>query len=494
MNYRLLITDYRFHPFYAWALIAMLSVAVIALFVNLQTAVMTLFFVTLAWWVWLAPTSGFFFLLVLSPLLPLFKVTQSIGTVTLLKDMVILTLFARLFACPLLQRQLPYRRNLLVAPLALLLVWIGQALLRADNLLLGVLRARELVLYVLLYVAVLYLPLNRRLYRELLAWVLLAFVAVTLLSVYQWEFARDSAVLRFDPGRQIWIPRLSSTFGHPSVFGEYVAGIASMLLALGLRLRGSLARWAWVGFATCLPLIYLTYSRAVWVGFAVAAVAILAASTLAYVKHGQVLRLPWPKIAVSGIVALLAVVAVVQFTQVGVFLKSAFDTQYKSNEVRLEFLARLVAPVTTAQAFIGRGLGDVVAQNFREVDLRGLDIATTASRTIQLAKDSTLVDNQYLKTFVELGLLGLLIYAWLLWRILVGSLRLVTTAQPRDTRSYVVGLLGIGFMSAFIIQALFIDIWDVFPTNMLFWLVAGLVSANATGYTNTPRPLSEQRI
>jgi hypothetical protein len=155
-------------------------------------------------------------------------------------------------------------------------------------------------------------------------------------------------------------------------------------------------------------------------------------------------------------------------------LRSAVDPTYASNAERLEFLARLIAPLTPAQALFGAGLGDVVVQNFRMADVDSFDIVSGASRSVQLAKDATLVDNQYLKTFIELGLAGILMYAWLYWRVAKGSYLLATNYQLPTAQA--IGLWSLGFLAAFLIQAFFIDIWDIFPTNLAFWVVAGLVS------------------
>ena len=96
---------------------------------------------------------------------------------------------------------------------------------------------------------------------------------------------------------------------------------------------------------------------------------------------------------------------------------------------------------------------------------------------MQLAKNQTLVDNQYLKSFVEMGLTGLSVYGWLYWRFLKAALRAVDNQQSRI--SQIIGLWGIAFLSAFIVQAFFIDIWDIFPTNAAFWIVAAFVSVSA---------------
>jgi hypothetical protein len=95
---------------------------------------------------------------------------------------------------------------------------------------------------------------------------------------------------------------------------------------------------------------------------------------------------------------------------------------------------------------------------------------------VQLAKDSTLVDNQHLKTFVEMGIVGLLVYGWIYWRVITTSRFLAVDNSIHDLTSRVLGWWGIGFFTAFVIQGFFIDIWDISPTNMAFWIIAALVS------------------
>lgn len=458
---------------YAWTLVVVLAAAVVAMFVSLQAAVILLLATILAWWSWQNPAASFYLLVVVSPLLPMFKVTQTLGSITLLKDVLLLTGFLRLVVLPLLSKTLPYRRNVLGLPLLGLFLWLMLATLRSDSLILGLLRARELGLYLLAYFFVLYLPRRRQFLAETLHWVLAAYAVIVTASVYQWLYAGSSAVLRFDPARQIWIPRLSATLAHPSVLGHYLTIIAIVCAAAAWSQRGA-RRWqlAAVSLST-LPLIYFTYSRAVWFGLAAAIVVGLGA-TWYQQWRGSGHRLPWRQIAWSLVAASVVLTLLVQGTSLGVFLKSSFDTGYRSNEVRLEYVARLLAPTTNTEALLGRGLGDVIAQNFREIDVTAFDIASTASRNIQLAKDSTLVDNQYLKTFIELGFFGLLLYAWIFFRLARTAWALLSESAAAS-----IGLIGLTSLVAAATQALFIDLWDIYPTNVAFWIIAGLISAAA---------------
>lgn len=500
-----------------WALITVLVAAFVALYFSLQLGVFVLLFALVGWWAWGRPEETFWLLIILSPLLSMFKATQTIGTVTLIKDVLILVLCARTFLWPLLTRRLPYRRSILFAPIAVLTAWTFFAAVRADNLTLGILRAREIVLYLLLYFGVLYLDHSRTAWRQRLMWVVATFGVTSMLAVYQWFFAADSAVLRFDPGRSIWIPRISSTFAHPSVYGEYLVALAALWAALGVSMR---RWWHWLLFAATLPLIFLTYSRAVWIGLlgagGVMGIFWIWTMITAKARSSQGLDVALPSVqsasnsrsrslasgedrarfglrnapvvkrsfaALGAIMALILVTILLRFTAAGPLLRSAFDPTYKSNVARLEFAVRLIAPMSNVEALIGRGLGDVVEQKLLRTNVGVEEITVGASRDVQLAKDQTLVDNQYLKSFVELGLIGLVIYAWLFWRFLTASWELVRSSGGEVQRlRKVIGLWAVGFLSAFVIQGLFIDIWDVFPTNAMFWIVGGLLSAALTPY------------
>jgi hypothetical protein len=482
MNQELRVTDYGLRAPFSWALVAMAASAVIALAISLQLGIFVLIFAAFTWWIWQQPRESLLFLIIIAPLLPLLKMTQTVGTATLLKDVILIVLFARLCALPLLHKRLPYRPNILIVPIIVLAAVVAWSALRADAMTLGIVRARELMLYVLAYFAALYLPTSKRWYRELFTWFLVTLAVVLVLGIFQWFIAPDSTVLRFDPARQVWIPRLSSTFVHPTVFGHYLILATAALAAVGLTYR---RLWLHAGaLALALP-VFLTYSRAVWLGYALALVVVYGA-VLVRIKNkesgikqrtlrvtGYGLRAPYRWLALGLLTTLL--VTLISFAPpIRTYLLASFDPTYGSNAERIEFVVRLVGSMSNTDAMWGRGLGDVVAQTFREVDLTSEAITSGAGQSVREAKDLTLVDNQYLKTFVEMGFAGLLVYAWIYIILLRTSWH---HARSNDSATRALGLAGLSFFSAFILQAAFTDVWDIFPTNLAFWFMAGLISA-----------------
>ncbi len=457
----------KINPLYAWALIVVGACGVLAMAVNLQSGFFALLFALIGWWAFQNEEEALLYFIVLAPLLPMLKMTQTIGTFTLAKDVIIIVLFLKAFLIPLLEQRLPYRRNVFLLPLLMLIGYVIIAFLMADSLTLGILRAREIGLYILLYISVLYMPFSKEIFQRRLVWLASSAGVLLLAAVYQWVAAPDSAVLRFDPARSIWIPRISSTFAHPSVFGEYLILLSS--------LAGSIAalhkKWRWWGILSLLillPFVYLTYSRGVWLGYVLAALLCGVAYISRYWAHAKRVRYMGKRIVSAAVGFLVAFAIIFTVTPVGTFIRSSFDPAYASNQIRLEFLARLVANTNNTQALFGHGLGDIDQKALKSVDVGVSDITQGDSRDVQLAKDSTLVDNQYLKTFIEMGLAGILIYIWIYKRAIMYSWKLA--------HYDVLGLAALGFFASFIIQALFVDIWDVFPTNAIFWIMAAMVS------------------
>ena len=459
----------------AWTTIAAASLAVLWLTYGPLLALAALIGIVFAWWAWEYPEEAFLTLIALSPLLPMLKVTQTVGNATLIKDVLIITLFFKAALVPFLTKTLPYRRNIFFAPIVALSFWAVFEALHAHISTLSILRLRDIALYILLYFAVLYLPHTKERMKTR-AVVFFATVGITIiLGIFQFFQLPDSTVLRFDPARSIWIPRIASTFAHPTVFAEYL--ITAIALCVGIlaskKIQPNLhtITLTILGLASTI-LLYFTYTRAAWVAFAAAVVAmgiaiILPTNTGIHFK-------PMKKyIALACGVLIVLVAGVIRFTPVGTFLATAFDPNYASNADRIVFVVNLLSKTSNTNAIIGKGLGNTITEAYQGGDATAIDIASGVSRTIQISKDQTLVDNQYLKTFIEMGVVGVVFTLWLFWRFALACRAALMESAPL---SRALGIAGVGFLVAFMVQALFVDIWDVYPTNALFWGLAALIS------------------
>jgi hypothetical protein len=92
-------------------------------------------------------------------------------------------------------------------------------------------------------------------------------------------------------------------------------------------------------------------------------------------------------------------------------------------------------------------------------------------------------DNYYIKTLVELGVIGL----WLLVRVLFGGLRearrLERVPDPRD-RAFGIGMTA--FLAAAMFSMLFSTYLELFPMDAYFWLLLGVTAATVREYEPNP--------
>jgi hypothetical protein len=462
---------------FSWAILALVSALFTALFISLQAGVGIIAFSIIAWWVWEYSEEGLLLLIVVSPLLPLLKVTQTLGDITLIKDVIIITLFFRTFLVPLFNKTLPYRHNAFLAPIIALAGWAVIEAIHAPSHVLGLLRIRDIILYIMLYFGVLFLSHTKKIMKTRALWAIVTFAVVMALGAIQLKLFPDSTTLRFDPVRQLWIPRMGSTFGHPTPFAEFI--VTAEMLCIGYILAGyknikkRLA--VLILLIATLPLLYYTYTRASWIAL-VLGVCMIGATLLLRKNKGFRIR---PKhIAITALIFVLTIVGVLRFSHVGTFLRTSFDPTYASNADRLGFITQLISQTSNTDAIIGKGLGSSITQTNNASDATALDITSGDSRSIQLSKDATLVDNQYLKTFIEMGVIGVVFTLWLFWRFFRISWHL--SRNRISSLSRLLGIAGVGFITAFTIQALFVDIWDVYPTNAIFWILAALISQAET--------------
>lgn len=454
------------------AFLLVVGAAAIALFASLFFSTQAGLFILAAAWIAAAsfrcPKEAFFLLIFVAPLLPILKATQVASIVTPLKDVVIATLLIKTTILPIAQKRDPYRRNTLLVALALFLVWALVGFLRADSMVLGLLRLRDLILYIpLLWIARQSLTALDDL-RTFLRVVVGGGALVLLLVGLQFFAFPDGMVLRYDPVLGSWIPRASGTLAHPNLLGSYLLFLiplaASLLLArsFSLRARTFSAIVAVVGLLA----LFFTYSRSGWIA---TAVALLALGALVVVLKR---RLILPGVVLGGTMLLMLGTLV---PGVRTFLRTVADPTYPSNAERLEILAGLVATASPTSAIIGEGLGDVASATLRTVNISLTNIAAADVRQVQIAKARTFVDNAILKTWAELGVVGIALLLWITTRVIVLSWRESRTARTPEGRAFARALLAT--TSGLVALSFFLDVPEIFPVALYWWAFVGVAHA-----------------
>jgi len=453
-------------------ILGLIGVAAISIFLSLffsaQAGLLLLAGAWAAAFSWKYPKRAFWVLLFFAPILSILKITETLSLVTPLKDFIIIALFLRVVIFPILRKDDQYRRNVVIAPIILLVIYAIFGVFRADSHLLGILRLRDILLYVpMLWIARGLINTKRDFINFLR--VIFSTVALTLfLAVIQIVFFADGAVLRFDPSNSSWIPRASSVLAHPNNLGSYLIIILPIMFAYAWRKFKFSYQYIFIVLTAIVGavVVYATYSRSVWVAFAISILALI-------LINARQKRKIHAKYLIFG--AIIIVVGMFSFPRVGNLLRTAIDPTYGSNAERLEILTGLVASSTNTSALIGRGLGDVYQGTGRQINISLSDIVSADDQGVRTAKDRTFVDNAVIKTWTETGLAGLLIIVFLLWRVL----RLAwETAEKENTGQ--VKTFAAGFLSAtlgLVVMSFFLDIPEVFPIALYWWTFVGILEA-----------------
>lgn len=447
--------------------LAVLGVGVIglslALFFSAQAGLLVLAAAWIAVGAWRYPWPAFLLLIAVAPFLLILKATVVLGALTLLKDVVILTLFVKTLA----RGGVP-RLGVLALPVAALVLWAGLAFLRADAPVLGFLRLRDLLLYAPMLVVAAHLVDSETRLSVLLRVFLGSAAAVLLLGLAQWVFSPDGMVLRFDPSRSVWIPRAASVLAHPNILGSYLLFVVPLAGTLVVtRANGRMSHFAFLVFAASLVAAYATYSRSAWLA--------LAASLAAGVFLLAIVSRPRLVLGAAALAAAIGALAL-SAPRTRALLVSITDPAYESNRTRLDIAAGVFGQVSRSGVVIGEGLGDTARLLDRQVGVTLYEVAAAGAREVQVAKARTFVDNAVLKTFIEQGVVGLVIAGWVAVRLFVAATGVARRGSGlARSVSFALASTIVGLAALW----LFLDVPDIFPVNLYFWTFAGLVASGA---------------
>lgn len=454
------IGDLRFLAAFGVACVA----TFLALFFSAQAGLLVLAAAWLAVGTWRAPWPAFLLLIAVAPFLLILKATVVLGPITVLKDVVILTLLARM-----LVSERPRVPRALAFPVLTLVAWALVSFISADAFTLGLLRLRDLLLYVPMAFVGLSLVDSPVRVRTFLRLVLAVGALVLVLSAIQWVAFADGMVLRFDPGRSLWIPRASSVLAHPNILGGFLLFLLPLSVATVLQTEFSRRLRVGALLVTLASFVatYATYSRSAWI--AVAAALATEAVLLVAVRRPRF-------VGATVLACIVALAGLLLVPAIRTLIVSVVDPAYESNRTRIEILLGSLAQVSNRGAILGEGLGDTARLLGRNADISLYELAAADARGAQIAKARTFLDNAVAKTLFEQGVVGLVLAGWVAARFFFTVVRAARPKQPPETRA-----IGLAFSSIIVGLAamwLFLDVPDIFPVNLYFWTFAGLVASS----------------
>ncbi len=247
--------------------------------------------------------------------------------------------------------------------------------------------------------------------------------------------------------------RVYSIFGSPNVMGAFLVMTAPMLAALAYyskKLWVKCLMWCAVGIL-CLSTLF-TFSRGAWFGLTIAVVVFS-------------LLVDRKLLLIAGVAILGVIFCVPEISNRITFLFTADFAKANSTGGRGERW-HIGLQLWRQNRLFGFGLGrygGAIAMQNKEID----DIVYYY------------MDNYYLKTLVEMGLLGLISYVWLLLRNLLWSLRSLFKTQKNKMSVLSAGIVAgqLGVLS----HSFFENIFEVPYMNAYFWGLSALIMY--LGYT-----------
>jgi hypothetical protein len=255
--------------------------------------------------------------------------------------------------------------------------------------------------------------------------------------------------------------RVEGSFGQPLLFAVWLLPASALALPAFLRGRS----WAQVAGGTAwvaiVMAVFLTGSRTGLVGV------LYLPAVFLYVRRARLAA------SVAGIIATVTAIAMLQVTFQSLPAPSPGGSALPSGVVSAE-PAPSRAPNDGTLAGSGEHRLDAYVAGARAISERpffGWGLLQAPSVLEHITGTRSFVDNSYLQIAIEAGLLGLGMFAWLIWSVL----RLVWRPAPDATQFAqalgLVAFLGMGMLASFV---------AVTQLYAAFWMYAGLAAAEAT--------------
>lgn len=330
-------------------------------------------------------------------------------------------------------------------------------LVNCGDISIGVEGFRAIAQYILWYFVVIQLVSDTKSARGIAVCFALVAGAMALHGVFQYVIGVEMPAGWVDQNEAGVRTRVYSILTSPNIFGSMLTLSTPITVALAISAKDNRKRFIF-GFLALMMTASLvfTFSRGAWIGFAIAC------GIYIFMKDK---RLVVPAV----IFALLVVVCV---PSVGNRIAYMLSPEYIQSSLRGGRLVRWMTGLRVLDfyPFLGVGLGQFGG-------------AVAMNHNLQLAVDSIYektfyMDNYFLKTAVESGIVGLCAFVFLMYSVIINSYRTVRMAARQGDKN--TKELCIGIMSGLIGVVIHNCVENVFETPLmvsLFWLFTGVVMA-----------------
>jgi len=243
--------------------------------------------------------------------------------------------------------------------------------------------------------------------------------------------------------------RVFSIVGSPNILGSLMVQIIPLALARFLQSHAKGWRKAFylslmASMAACL---ILTLSRGAWLGLAAAL---------------TVFCIAWNPGWLAGMALLggLALLVPQVYSRISYMLSEEYIRSSARGGRLLRYRTGWKMFMDNFWTGVGQGhFGGAVAMNHKE-----------------LFPDTFYMDSYWLKTAVEMGIIGLSAYFIVIWFLFVWSVRAIRTTMDRDARLMIIG--GFSGLMGIVVHNMFENVFEVPYMVIYFWMTAAIVFCN----------------
>ena len=313
---------------------------------------------------------------------------------------------------------------------------------------------RVVVQYILWYYTVIRLVKNKDRAVSVSGFFALVVGLMALHGIYQFIIGVEMPAGWVDQNEAGVRTRVYSILTSPNIFGSLLTLAAPISLGLAFGEKNKIVKLIF-GFAALAMMgsLLFTFSRGAWIGFAVAfAVYVL-------IKDARLLA--------PGVVAVILVILLVP--SVGNRITYMLSPEYIESSMRGGRLVRWLTGARILSFFptFGVGLGHfggAVAMN------HGLSTLLDGEYT-----ETFYMDNYYLKTAVETGIVGVLAMLGLMYGVIINSLRTVSAAKEKRIKELSAGITA--GLTGVIVHNFVENVFEVPLMCTVFWLFVGIIMA-----------------
>lgn len=313
---------------------------------------------------------------------------------------------------------------------------------------------RAIVQYVLWYFVVLQLVRDEKGARSLTVFFVAIVGLMAIHGVYQYIIGVEMPAGWVDQNEAGVRTRVYSILTSPNIFGSLLTLAAPMAVSLCLseKARGRKILFGFLALMMIASLVF-TSSRGAWIGFAVAFVV--------YVLLND------KRLLVPGIVAMVLVIVLVP--SVGNRITYMLSPEYIESSLRGGRLVRWLTGLRILEFYpiFGLGLGHfggAVAINHGLSTVVDVEVVNTFY-----------MDNYYLKTAVEAGIVGLAAFVMLMYQVFINGLRVVKMTEGSSFHTLACGILA--GLSGVIVHNWVENVFEVPLMTTVFWMFTGVLMA-----------------